>query len=136
MGISFRGRRRYRRAPGARPTSLEKIGRAVLRLRLWRQLSQKTLEERSGVDQTTISRLERGRHPGINMKVLVRVLDALNVGEIAFEHPELVTEQTPLEVMLHGDFWARACREADRRLDWPEEPAPGDRTTERGADGA
>jgi transcriptional regulator with XRE-family HTH domain len=122
MGISFRARRRHRRTPGVRPTSLEKIGRAVLRLRLWYGWSQATLESRSGVDQTTISRLERGRHPGINIKVLSKVLDALNVGDVAFDHPPLVSEQTPLEIMLHGDIWARACREADRRLDWPKQP--------------
>ena len=121
MGISFRARRRYRRAPGSRPTSLEKIGRAVLRLRLWQGWSQATREHWSGVDQTTISRMERGRHSGINIKSVAKVLDALNVGDITFEHPRLVSEQTPLEIMLYGDHWARAGREADRRLDWPVE---------------
>ena len=92
----------------------------MLRLRLYYQWSQATLEHRSGVDQTTISRMERGQHPGITIKRLGAVLDALGVGEVLFDHPALVSEQTPLEIMLYGDVWARATREANRRLAWPE----------------
>ncbi len=43
-----------------KPKAMEKIGRAVLRLRLYRGWSQMDLERGSRVDQTTISRLERG----------------------------------------------------------------------------
>src|SRR4051812_17294411 len=43
-----------------RLTPAELLGRAVLRVRLYWGWSQRDLESRSGVDQTTISRLERG----------------------------------------------------------------------------
>src|SRR5215510_10742368 len=53
------------------------IGRAVLRLRLFWGWSQTEVERRSGVDQTSISRLERGVHPGLYIGSAFRVLEAL-----------------------------------------------------------
>jgi transcriptional regulator with XRE-family HTH domain len=125
MGISFRGGRPYRRRVerDSRPTAMEKIGRGVLRLRLYLGWSQATLEAKSGVDQTTISRLERGLQTGLSIRRLAAVLDALHVGDVLFEQPRLAAPPTDLELMLRGDRWARAVREADLRLDWPATPA-------------
>ena len=69
--------------PG-KPDAIELIGGAVLRLRLYRGWRQIDLERRSGVDQTTISRLERGRRRGLSLRRLATILDALGVGEIQF----------------------------------------------------
>lgn len=76
------------------------------------------LERSSGVDQTTISRLERGVQRGLSIRRLAAILDALQVGEVIFDKPPTVP-QTDLEIMLYGDPWQRAIREADRRLGWP-----------------
>jgi transcriptional regulator with XRE-family HTH domain len=98
---------------------LQKIGRAVLRLRLYYGWSQRDLEHRAQVDQTTISRLERGVLRGLSIRRLAAILDALHVGEIVFDQPELIVPPTDLEIMLFGDRWALARDEADRRLHWP-----------------
>jgi transcriptional regulator with XRE-family HTH domain len=105
--------------PIRRRPALAKLGRAVLQLRLYLGWSQKDLEARSGVDQTTISRLERGKQRGLSIRRLAKILDALQVGEIVFDKRPSVP-QTDLEIMLYGDSWKRAVAEADRRLGWTE----------------
>jgi len=103
---------------GKRQSATAKIGRAVLRLRLYLGWTQRQLEAASGVDQSTISRLERGVHLGISTRRLALLLDALHVGEILFDRPP-TAPQTAVERMIYGDPWARAGAEADRRLAWP-----------------
>ena len=98
---------------------MQKIGRAVLRLRLYHGWSQRDLEHKSRVDQTTICRLERGEQRGLSIRRLAAILDALHAGDIVFDQPQLIVPQTDLEIMLFGDRWARAGTEADRRLGWP-----------------
>jgi DNA-binding Xre family transcriptional regulator len=56
---------------------LDVIGRMVLDARRRANVSQGQLERMSGVDQTTISRLERGKLPGISLNRLAAVLGAL-----------------------------------------------------------
>lgn len=98
--------------------ALAKIGRGVLQLRLFWNWSQRDLAYRSKVDQTVISRLERGVQGGLSIRRLGAILDALKVGEIVFQTPPTVP-QTDLEIMLYGNPWERARAEADRRLGWP-----------------
>lgn len=100
------------------PKALAKIGRGILRMRLFWGWSQADLEYRSGVDQTTISRLERGVQRGLSLRRLAKILDALRVGDVLFEKPPTIP-QTDLEIMLYGDRWERAVTEPDRRLHWP-----------------
>lgn len=104
--------------PDSRPRAMAKIGRAVLRLRLYMGWSQMDLERSSGVDQTTISRLERGKQRGLSVRRLAAILDALHVGDVVFDRQPTVP-QTDLEIMLYGDPWKRAAASADRRLGWP-----------------
>ncbi|MGH7735287.1 MAG: helix-turn-helix domain-containing protein, partial [Gemmatimonadales bacterium] len=76
------------RAPVAVPVTVEeRLGQAVLRLRLYRGWSQKDLERASGVDQTTISRFELGRQRGLSSRRLFAMLRALHVGDITVEPP-------------------------------------------------
>ena len=56
---------------------LDVVGRMVLDARNRAGLTQGQLERMSGVDQTTISRLERGRLPGISLGRLAAILGAL-----------------------------------------------------------
>ena len=81
------------------PKALAKIGRGILRMRLFWGWSQADLEHRSGVDQTTISRVERGVQRGLSLGRLAKILDALRVGDVLFEKPPTVP-QTNLEIML------------------------------------
>ena len=97
---------------------LVELGRAALRLRLFLGWTQHDLEIRSGVDQTTISRFERGRQGGMSILCLAAILEALKAGRVDFL-PPLGPPPTPLELMLYGDRWRRAGEEADRRLARP-----------------
>jgi transcriptional regulator with XRE-family HTH domain len=107
-----------------RPTALAKIGRQVLRMRLYYRWSQAELGRRAKVSQASISRIERGVHRGLSVGRLGAVIDALHVLDVRFERPPTVP-QTDLEIMLFGDAWQRAGALADRRLRWPERvPAP------------
>jgi transcriptional regulator with XRE-family HTH domain len=94
---------------------LAEIGRATLRLRLYRHWRQRDVEAATGIDQTTISRLERGQHPGLSIGRLAAVLDALGVGVLTFE-PRAEAPLTDLERMLFGDPWRRAGEKAGQRL--------------------
>ena len=60
-------------------TALLALGRTMRRARLAHGLTQMRLEERTGVDQTTISRLERGTAPGMRLMWLIRVIVALRL---------------------------------------------------------
>lgn len=94
---------------------LARMGRAQLRLRLFRGWSQQDLERSSGVDQTTISRFERGRQSGLSIQRLAAMLEALRVGDVHFNPPQ-GPPPTALDLMLYGDQWKRALDAADRRL--------------------
>ncbi len=104
--------------PPARKTAMAKIGRQILRLRLYWGWSQAELGRRAKLSQSTISRLERGIQRGISTGRLAAVMEALRVGDVTFDRPPTVP-QTNLEIMLRGDPWQKAGLEADRRLGWP-----------------
>jgi transcriptional regulator with XRE-family HTH domain len=61
------------------------LGRALRELRQLQGLSQKGLEDRSGLDQTIISRLERGRDVKLRLTRLLILLRALGVARIELE---------------------------------------------------
>jgi transcriptional regulator with XRE-family HTH domain len=97
---------------------LKRVGRAVLQLRLYRGWSQRDLELATAIDQTTVSRLERGADPGLAIGRLAAILDVLIVSEIEFRAGG--TEPSSVERMLFGDRWRRAGEAADRRLRRPK----------------
>ena len=97
---------------------LAQLGRAHLRLRLFRGWSQLDVERQSGVDQTTVSRFERADEQGLSIQRLAAMLAALNVGEIDFRPPP-GPPPTPLELMIYGDRWQKSGKAADRRLARP-----------------
>ncbi len=94
----------------------ELLGRGILRLRLVRGWSQRDLEHASGVDQSTICRLETARRSNVGSKRLCAILKALGVGDVVFLSRPPAAPPTALDVMLHGDPWKRAIEEADRRV--------------------
>ena len=58
-------------------TGLRDLGTALKRARLGQGWSQRGLERRSGVDQTTISRLENGRLVNFSLQRLASLIQAL-----------------------------------------------------------
>lgn len=56
------------------------FGEEVKRLRELKGLSQIGLSQAVGVNQTFISKVERGDRPGVGAEVLYRLCDALGVG--------------------------------------------------------
>ena len=57
---------------------LEILGAAIRRARYGANLTQAALERRSGVDQTTISRLENGNLAGLRLQKVAALVAALN----------------------------------------------------------
>jgi transcriptional regulator with XRE-family HTH domain len=72
--------------------ALEMVGRAVRVARIRAGMSQRTLEARSGVDQTAISRLERGLRPQMGVEKFARI--ALVLGHYLWAH-DLFTSDDP-----------------------------------------
>ncbi|MFN8520311.1 MAG: helix-turn-helix domain-containing protein [Chloroflexota bacterium] len=70
--------------------SLTMLGAAVRMCRRQRGWSQRELEERSGVDQTTVSRIERGRVRGTQLIKLAWIAwaldDAMPLGGCPHDH--------------------------------------------------
>jgi transcriptional regulator with XRE-family HTH domain len=92
------------------------LGRGLLQLRLFIGWSQMDVERKSGVDQSTISRLETGTAANVGSARICRILRALQVGDVVFLPRISPVEPTALELMLRGDPWKRALAEADRRV--------------------
>jgi len=62
--------------------ALAALGRAVASARARQGLSQEALEARSGVDQTTVSRFERGKAPGLRADRVAGLLVGLGVDHL------------------------------------------------------
>ena len=60
------------------------LGEAIRGLRRYHLLTQRELEEVTGIDQTVISRLEGGRHVHIRLSRLLALLGAMGVVRISF----------------------------------------------------
>jgi transcriptional regulator with XRE-family HTH domain len=76
MPYTFRGH--DRRVIGAQVA----LGHAIQRARASQLLSQEALEARSSIDQSTISRLERGVAPGLRLDRLAQILAGLSVDRV------------------------------------------------------
>ena len=100
----------------ARLSTEELLGRGMLRLRLYIGWSQRDLERKSGVDQSTICRLETGHAANVGSARLCAILTALRVGDVVFLPRLRAVEPTELELLLRGDPWERAVAEAERRV--------------------
>jgi transcriptional regulator with XRE-family HTH domain len=94
----------------------ELLGRGLLRLRLYLGWSQLAIERVSGVDQSTISRLETGHAANVGSARICAILRTLQVGDVVFLPRFPTVEPSALELMLRGDPWRRAVVEADRRV--------------------
>jgi transcriptional regulator with XRE-family HTH domain len=99
-----------------RLTAEEMLGRGLLRLRLYNGWSQRHLERVSGVDQSTICRLETGNAANVGSARICSILRALRVGDVVFLPRVPSVEPTALELMLRGDPWQRALAEAESRV--------------------
>ena len=66
---------------------MKAVGRQVFFARTWQGLSQRKLESLCRVDQTTISRLERGLAPGLRLERLAAIMAVLGVTELRSKMP-------------------------------------------------
>jgi predicted transcriptional regulator len=80
---------------------LEIIGRGVLRARLNLRLTQGGLERWSGVDQSTISRLEHGTLRGLRLRRLAALAAALNGFPIIDDRSE---EELRRRLLIRADM--------------------------------
>ena len=94
----------------------QQFGLALLRLRVYRGLSQAKLERLSAVDQTMISRLETGKSRGTSNRRVFAILEALRAEEITFGPGPRKVPQSSWEDAMYGDLWERAGRVAAARL--------------------
>ena len=58
--------------------ALEELGEALRRLRWHQGLSQRVIAERCGLSQSTISRIETGKAPGVRLAWLARIFAGYN----------------------------------------------------------
>jgi transcriptional regulator with XRE-family HTH domain len=61
---------------------MKAVGRQVFFARVAQGLSQRQLERLCGVDQTTISRLERGLAPGLRLERLATIMAVLGISDL------------------------------------------------------
>ena len=107
---------RAEREQGTQLSVEQLFGRAILRLRLYFGWSQRELGRRSRLDQSTISRVERGRQPGLSLKRLFAICRALRIVDVDLVTRKPSVPPTELEIMLGRDRWTRAVAAADRKL--------------------
>jgi transcriptional regulator with XRE-family HTH domain len=66
---------------------LKSVGRQVFFARIWQGLSQRQLEYLCRVDQSTISRLERGLAPGLRLERLAAIRAVLGIADLRATSP-------------------------------------------------
>lgn len=106
--------------------TLTSLGRQLRIARIGAGLSQRTLEESTGVSHSEISRIERGRTPNVPLRVLVRLATSLGLVIPARPYPEGDAIRDAGHARLLDRFRARL----HPSLRWHTEvplPTPGDR---------
>lgn len=74
----------------ADPSVVKEICSSIKQMRLNKNLSQEELSHRSGIDRTTISRMESGRAATLLTLVqILRALDKLDIFNTFFAEPEI-----------------------------------------------
>jgi transcriptional regulator with XRE-family HTH domain len=66
---------------------MKAVGRQMFFARVWQGLSQRQLEYLCRVDQTTISRLERGLAPGLRLERLATIMAVLGTTDLRATAP-------------------------------------------------
>ena len=87
---------------------LEIIGRNVRRARLAASLTQAQLGALSGIDQTTISRLETGKLDGLRLRRLARIAAVLNGFQLTDTRTKAILEERLSAHRAHLDERARS----------------------------
>jgi transcriptional regulator with XRE-family HTH domain len=88
---------------------LEQLGRQVRAARHHAGLSQRQVEAMTGIDQTTIVRIEQGKATGMPLRRFARLLYAINAGVATRRPPFLVGMAVPgsSEWVNDGPAWDR-----------------------------
>jgi transcriptional regulator with XRE-family HTH domain len=110
--------------PADDPTRVRQaLGHGIRSIRLYRGWSQQQLENRSGLDQTIISRLETGRLVTVRLARVLLLIDAMGVDRIVLKSRD--------EGPTMQAFAPRFAAEDDLDALGPPWPHPLDRDRER-----
>jgi hypothetical protein len=89
---------------------LNEIGRHLIKLRIWRGLSQTELANKLGIKPTQVSRDERFEYSGASMERIQQVLKALDI-ELMLASPSLVEAAKAQEEYASGQDEVSATKE-------------------------
>jgi DNA-directed RNA polymerase specialized sigma subunit len=89
---------------------LGEIGKHLIKLRLWRGLTQSELANRMGVSNSQVSRDERFEYSGASMERIQQVLKALDI-ELMLASPSLVEAAKAQEEYASGQDEVSATKE-------------------------
>jgi transcriptional regulator with XRE-family HTH domain len=110
--------------------ALLELGRVVRSLRIDRRISQRTMAARCGLSQSTISRLESGKAPGLRIGWLARIIAGLDrPPEWPGERPWHVASDPPwaIKIQRFARYGALAKRLAELEATPPKRPHPSRR---------
>lgn len=93
------------------------LGLGIRRTRLFQGMTQLELEERSGLDQTAISRLELGRFVDLRLRRLLDVIGALGVDDLVLAPGLSAAPRSSVDEMLEPGRWAAADARARREIE-------------------
>jgi transcriptional regulator with XRE-family HTH domain len=107
----------FRREPPGTLAARAVLGLGLRRMRLYRGWTQETLQDRSGVDQSILSRLELGRVVQIRLRRLLDVLGTLDVGEVILVPANAPAPTSSVDELYERGRWVNADTIARREIE-------------------
>lgn len=89
--------------PSRRPSPVAAVGERIRQLRLARELTQTELARQIGIQQSDLSRMEKGEYR-VSLDVLFRLLHTLEMSLGEFFGDLAATDLTPTEIKLLQSF--------------------------------
>ncbi len=95
--------------------SIEHIGDLLVKLRIFKQMTQRELAVKIGVDETQVSRDERNRYKGVSLERLLNVVRALGVELIVRSNIEIATSKQAADGERAGHAEITAVDSSDEK---------------------
>lgn len=93
------------------------LGLGIRRMRLYRGWTQEMLRDRSGVDQSIVSRLELGREVQMRLRRFLDLLGALDVGEVVLLPSTDDGPSSSVDELFERGRWSNADERARREIE-------------------